>query len=145
LKKLEKWLEEKQVLQEADKCFRYRIIKPIPSMDQDPEAQLVKGVALSSCADVVATWFSSPIVERNGNQYVLRPLFDERKKKLAKQFLDFLVDVEVLKDPAIKFPSANRERSREDIQKDLDEIKNRINSLNGFDQLAKLFYSKEET
>jgi hypothetical protein len=145
LKKLEKWLDGEKLLEVTDKVFRHRILKSVPSMDQDPDVELLKGVALSSCADVVATWFSSLVVERNGNLYVLRPLFDERKKKLAKQFLDYLVDMEVLKDPAITFPSANRERSREDIQQDLDGIKSGISSLNGFDMLAKLFYSKEET
>ncbi|XP_046647765.1 uncharacterized protein LOC124337788 [Daphnia pulicaria] len=144
LKKLENWLEDKKVLQEADKCFRHRLLKQIPSMDQDPDAQLVEGVAISSCADVVAAWFSSPIVEKDGNLYVLRPLFDERKKQLAKQFLDYLIDVGVVKDPAIRFPSAGTERSREQIKEDLDKIKSGIDSLYGLNQLTKLFYDTDE-
>jgi hypothetical protein len=132
LKKLEKWLEYKHVLQVTDKRFRHRLLKPIPSMDQDPDARLVEGVTLSSCADVVAAWFSSPIVEGAGNEYVLRPLFDERKKQLAKQFLDYLIDVGVVKDAAIQFPS------------DLDKIKSSIDSLDGLNQLAKLFYGTDE-
>jgi hypothetical protein len=144
LKKLEKWMHEKNLLQVADRCIRHRILKPIPSMDQDPEIQLVKGVALSSCADVVSAWFSSPIYERNGEQYILPPLFDERKKKLAKQFVDYLVDVGVIKDPAIKFPSAKSERSRKNIKEDLEKITNNIKSLNGLERVAKLFYSEDK-
>jgi hypothetical protein len=144
LKKLEKWLEDNKVLQVADKRFRYRIVKPIPSMDEDPDAQLVEGVALSSCADVVAAWFSSPIVETDGNEYVLRPLFDERKKKLAKQFLDYLIEVGVVKDSAITFPSAKKERSREEMKQDLDKIKSGIDSLYGWNRLTELFYGTDE-
>jgi hypothetical protein len=114
LKKLEKWMDDKNVLQLADRCIRHRILKSIPSMDQDPEVQLVEGVALSSCADVVSAWFSSSIYERNGKeQYMLRPHFDERKKKLAKQFFDYLIDVVLSKIQPLSF----RQQRRNDQEK----------------------------
>ncbi|XP_059353277.1 uncharacterized protein LOC130702152 [Daphnia carinata] len=120
----------------------HRILKNIPSVQENVEAYLVPGVPLVSCADVLAAWFPSTAYQEG--QRVEQPDFDGRKTKLADQFKNYFIDIGILKQPAIMFPFPSANRSKEDIDSDLERMKNSFKSQKGFDDLATTLYKEKE-
>ena len=137
LAQLANWLEEKKLIVPVDKGWRHRILKTIPSMADGVDVQLVDGVPLASCADVVTAWFSSTD-HRDGHDYIYQPDFDKRKRELAKQFRDYLIDFGVVKEPALRFSFINRKR--DEIKTKMEDIKSwmkRLEYCSGFEELAR--------
>ncbi|KAK4037171.1 hypothetical protein OUZ56_029212 [Daphnia magna] len=139
--RIKKLLIDNKLLVKSDRPI-HKILKNIPSVQDNVEAHLVPGVPLVSCADVLAAWF--PSAANQEGQRVEQPDFDGRKTKLADQFKNYLIDIGILKQPAIffRFPSSNQ--SKENIDSDLEKMKNFFKSRKDFDDLAWTLYNKEE-
>lgn len=120
----------------------HKILKNIPSVQESVEADLVPGVPLVSCADVLAAWFPSQTNQKG--QRVEQPDFDSRKAKLADPFKNYLIDVGILKQPAIKFSMPSSNCSKESIDSDLETMKNHFRFREDFNALARTLYEKEE-
>ncbi|KAI9552300.1 hypothetical protein GHT06_022664 [Daphnia sinensis] len=139
--RIKKLLIENKLLVKSDRPI-HKILKKIPSVQDDVEAHLVPGVPLVSCADVLAAWF--PSAANQEGQRVEQPDFDGRKTKLADQFKNYLVDIGILKQPAIMFRFPSSDRTKENIDSDLEKMKNFFKSRKDFDNLAWTLYNKEE-